>query len=284
VRRWIVTLGVLVVVATVAVILVRRGEPSAAGPPWTSTTGTSAERTTGSVAGTSAAAIAPETAAPEPPAETTLPAAPTADPARFPTTVAVAGVAAIAVHDGPDGPTVSVPRSPAPYSGMPQIFVVVPTPDAPVGWLHVALRTRPNESTGWIRTADVGLDTHTWSIDINLSEHWATVYDAAEVFVSTSVVTGTDASPTPEGDSFVAEGVWTGAPGGVYGPYIYGLSSHSDVYTEFGGGDGQIGLHGTNQPGLLGTSASHGCVRFPNAVILRLANSLPMGVPVHIHR
>jgi lipoprotein-anchoring transpeptidase ErfK/SrfK len=229
-------------------------------------------------------AVAPTSASTTPP--TTLPpAAPRADPPQFPTTVAVAAAVpgAIAVHESPFGPVRTVLRSPAPYSLMPQIFTVIPEPDPSPGWLHVNLRTRPNGSTGWILAADVGLDSHRWSIDINLTEHWATVYDAADVFASTEVVTGTDASPTPVGDYFVTEAVWTPSPGGAYGPYIYGLSAHSDVYTEFAGGDGQIGLHGTNQPGLLGTSASHGCVRFPNDVIRRMADALPMGVPVHIH-
>jgi lipoprotein-anchoring transpeptidase ErfK/SrfK len=81
----------------------------------------------------------------------------------------------------------------------------------------------------------------------------------------------------------VTEAVWTSNPGGAYGPYIFGLSAHSDVYTEFNGGDGQVGLHGTNQPGLVGRAASNGCVRFPNDEILRMARALPMGVPVHIH-
>jgi lipoprotein-anchoring transpeptidase ErfK/SrfK len=273
VRRGLLLLAVPVVVALAAVTLARRGAPLAEAVERVTTRAstTASDATTTASTGTT-------TTEPPPP-----PAAPNADPPRFPTTVAVSKIPAITVFDRPDGAPMTVLRSPAPYSGMAQIFTVEPTPDAPAGWLHVALRTRPNGSTGWIRSAEVGLDSHTWSIDINLTRRWATVYDGTEVFASTAVVIGTDASPTPVGDYFVTEGVWTGQNGGAYGPFIYGLSAHSDVYTEFAGGDGQIGLHGTNQPQLLGTPASHGCVRFPNDIIRNMANTLPMGVPVHIH-
>ena len=59
-------------------------------------------------------------------------------------------------------------------------------------------------------------------------------------------------------------------------------SAHSFTLSEFGGGDGQIGIHGTNQPDSIGTSASHGCVRVPNEVITALAGNIPLGTPVTI--
>ena len=43
-----------------------------------------------------------------------------------------------------------------------------------------------------------------------------------------------------------------------------------------------IGIHGTNQPALLGHDVSHGCIRMSNAGISKLAAILPLGVPVDI--
>ena len=51
---------------------------------------------------------------------------------------------------------------------------------------------------------------------------------------------------------------------------------------QFGGGDGQIGIHGTNQPDSIGQSVSHGCVRVPGQVIEALAHSIPLGTPVTV--
>jgi len=71
-------------------------------------------------------------------------------------------------------------------------------------------------------------------------------------------------------------------PTGPYGPYAYGLSGFSNVLDEFKGGDGVIGIHGTNEPGAIGTDVSHGCIRLRNEAILELVPVLPLGTPVHI--
>jgi lipoprotein-anchoring transpeptidase ErfK/SrfK len=73
-------------------------------------------------------------------------------------------------------------------------------------------------------------------------------------------------------------------PRGFYGPYAFGLSAYSPVYTSFAGGDGQVGIHGTDNPGAIGRDVSHRCIRVANAVVARLARRLPLGTPVAIVR
>ena len=73
-------------------------------------------------------------------------------------------------------------------------------------------------------------------------------------------------------------------PEGAYGPFAFGLALHSDTLSEFGTGDGQVGIHGTNAPGTVGGDVSHGCIRVANAVVTRLARRLPLGTPVTITR
>jgi hypothetical protein len=51
---------------------------------------------------------------------------------------------------------------------------------------------------------------------------------------------------------------------------------------NFGGGNGEIGIHGTNEPASLGKNVSHGCIRMSNTNITKLAGMLPLGVPVQI--
>ena len=62
-----------------------------------------------------------------------------------------------------------------------------------------------------------------------------------------------------------------------------GLSAYSEVLDQFGTGDGQIALHGTNHSSELGRAITHGCVRLSNASISKLAAELPPGSPVDIH-
>ena len=46
------------------------------------------------------------------------------------------------------------------------------------------------------------------------------------------------------------------------------------------GGDGMVGLHGTDAPGSIGRAVSHGCIRIGNADISKLALMLPLGTPL----
>jgi lipoprotein-anchoring transpeptidase ErfK/SrfK len=47
-------------------------------------------------------------------------------------------------------------------------------------------------------------------------------------------------------------------------------------------GDGVVAIRGTNDPWLIGQSASHGCIRVRNEIIRRMARVLPLGTPVEI--
>jgi lipoprotein-anchoring transpeptidase ErfK/SrfK len=71
-------------------------------------------------------------------------------------------------------------------------------------------------------------------------------------------------------------------PKSVYGPYAYGLSAHSEVLTEFSGGDAEVGVHGNNDASVLGKNVTHGCVRMDNDQITKLSKVLPLGTPVEI--
>ena len=150
------------------------------------------------------------------------------------------------------------------------------------GWLEVLLPVRPNGATGWIRASDVELRDVTLEIRVDLAARELTVLDDGEELLTTPTAIGDDGNPTPTGRFFVIDKLETPDPGGAYGPYAIGLSAHSEVLSEFGGGDGQIGIHGTNAPDSIGRPVSHGCLRVDNDVIGRLAHLLPLGTPVTI--
>lgn len=151
-------------------------------------------------------------------------------------------------------------------------------------WLQVYLPTRPNSSTGWIKTTDVGLSPQAleWQVKVDLKNFTATVLHNGQVDFETTVAIGSDQYPTPTGTFYVTDPIdLRNQPGTGYGAYALGLSGHSDVLNEFMGGDGQIALHGTDNPSDVGQAISHGCVRFRNDDILRLS-TLPLGTPVFI--
>jgi lipoprotein-anchoring transpeptidase ErfK/SrfK len=156
--------------------------------------------------------------------------------------------------------------------------------DGPAGsWLKVLLPIRPNGSSGYVRTRAVTLGRFAHRIDVDLVARRLRVADASgTVVIDTAVAIGSPANPTPAGDFFVTDVIDTPDDGGAYGPYAIGLSAHSDTLTEFAGGDGNVGIHGTNDPASIGNAVSHGCIRVPNDVVAQLAHTLALGTPVTI--
>src|SRR5690606_25337941 len=106
-------------------------------------------------------------------------------------------------------------------------------------------------------------------------------FDGEEV-LTTPVAIGTSRNPTPTGSFYVTDSVRVTGPPGPFGPYALALSGRSDTITEFNGGDGIIGIHGTNRPNLIGEAVSLGCIRLPNDAMTRLWEMVPVGTPVEI--
>jgi lipoprotein-anchoring transpeptidase ErfK/SrfK len=150
------------------------------------------------------------------------------------------------------------------------------------GWLEVVLPGRPNGATGWVRATDVEVRELDVEVEVDLTSRELRVLQDGEVVLTTEVAIGEDDHPTPTGRFFVTDKLDTEDPDGAYGPYAIGLSGRSEVLTEFAGGDGQIGIHGTNDPASIGRAVSFGCVRVPNAVVRELVTLLPLGTPVVI--
>ncbi len=172
--------------------------------------------------------------------------------------------------------------SPLPFSyGTPLVFLVEGRRGR---WLHVSLPVRPNHSEAWIKASGVSLSSTDLRVDVYLRRHRLTVHTGHHLVLRAPVGVGRAVTPTPGGRYFITYLLRPSETQSVFGRYAFGLSAYSNVLTSFAGGDGEIGLHGTNDPSGLGTDVSHGCIRVSNRVITRLAHLLPLGTPVVIHR
>ena len=199
---------------------------------------------------------------------------------------AQANVAHLSVYDHPnaqapaqvlDNPWLVDPSRPS--SSVPQVFLVE---SRRAGWVHVLLPVRPNGTSGWVRAADVTLSPVVFKIRVELGTHRITVFSRGARIYTGPVADGAPNTPTPVGHYYIRVLIKAPDPNTVYGPYAYGLSSHSDALASFDGGDAEIGIHGNNDASVLGTSVTHGCIRIDNDEIARLASTLPLGTPVDI--
>lgn len=193
-------------------------------------------------------------------------------------TRAVVVGAGLDVHDAPNGEAI-LTLGPTTTFGTTRVLLVE---EDQGDWLKVRLPTRPNHRSGWIRAEAVALETLELEVIVDLEARTLTVRDGLDVIAQSTVAIGSTDNPTPTGTFYVTDKLEAPNPDGAYGPYAFGLSGYSDTLTEFAGGDGQIGIHGTNDPDSIGEAVSHGCVRLPNDVIAELAGTLPLGTPVHI--
>ena len=191
--------------------------------------------------------------------------------------VAEASIPLVTAYDAPDGAAAWEFANPI-DSGAPLTFYIEENKG---DWLHVRLPTRPNGSLGWIRSSDVSVKALTYSLRVSTAGHTVTLLKDDEVVQIFPAAVGTGDTPTPLGDFYLTELLAPTNTG--YGPFAYGISAFSEVLNEFGGGPGQIGMHGTDDAASIGQSASHGCIRLSNEDITTLAGLLPLGHADH-HR
>lgn len=149
-------------------------------------------------------------------------------------------------------------------------------------WVQVYLPVRPNETTGWVPQRLVALKVDPFHIKVELGARRLLLQQDGATVLTAPVAVGAPGSPTPTGHFFVTEVLKLTDPGDAYGPFALGLSGFSNTYYSFDGGPGQIAIHGTDQPWVIGGYASHGCVRLDNSTMARLAAKVPAGTPVDI--
>jgi hypothetical protein len=173
-----------------------------------------------------------------------------------------------------------------PLTGSRTVLPVLGKARSPSGgsWLRVRLPGRPNGHTGWISTRRTRLASTPWHIVLKLSTRWVGVFRGGHVRRHFRAVVGSPSTPTPKGSYFIEESLAlsTYEPGG---PFALATSARSNVFQEFEGGPGQIGIHGThNLSGVPGTAVSHGCIRLRTGAITWLARRIGPGVPLTIQR
>jgi lipoprotein-anchoring transpeptidase ErfK/SrfK len=149
-----------------------------------------------------------------------------------------------------------------------------------VGWMQVTVPSRSNKLWGWARVRDLsGVRLRNW-IEINTASHKLAVVQGTKCVRLFPVAVGTKSTPTPKGIFFINDRIK--APNAAYGHWLLSVSAYSPAFVKFGGLDAAIGIHGTNEDGSVGKSASHGCVRMHIRDSDWLYPKIPPGTPVII--
>jgi lipoprotein-anchoring transpeptidase ErfK/SrfK len=181
----------------------------------------------------------------------------------------------------PDGTPVATLATSTPEATTNLVLILGSVLRGGVEWVHIRLPVLPNNTTGWVpRSALGGYNFVSTRLVVDLHRLRATLFRNGRAVFSAPVGIGEPQSPTPRGEFYIRDEL-TGYASPFYGPVAFGTSARSAVLTEWPDG-GFVGIHGTDEPGLIPGSVSHGCIRLRNRDILRLAKLMPVGTPLTI--
>jgi lipoprotein-anchoring transpeptidase ErfK/SrfK len=188
------------------------------------------------------------------------------------------------VHRGPSAASPRVARlHQRTEDGLPEVYLLLRKRTTAAGdsWVQLRVPGRPNGRTGWVpRDALGAINIVDAAIEVDRRTLTLTFSRAGRVQRRFPVGVGKATTPTPAGRFVIRELLRVPAGHPMYGPYALGTSGYS-VLSDWPGG-GVIGIHGTDEPGLVPGRPSHGCMRLSNADIRWLARHAPIGTPIRI--
>lgn len=148
-------------------------------------------------------------------------------------------------------------------------------------WIKARLPVLPNNTVGWIPRAGLGgYNSVNTRVVIDTTKLTLRLLRFGKPILTARVGIGQAQWPTPKGEFYIRNKL-TRYSSATYGPVAFGTSARSAVLTDWPAG-GYVGIHGTDQPGLIPGRISHGCIRMRNADIVRLARLMQPGTPLTI--
>jgi lipoprotein-anchoring transpeptidase ErfK/SrfK len=153
--------------------------------------------------------------------------------------------------------------------------------DCTARWYRVQLPRKPNGVTGYVRARALRVETVPTRIVVDVSKRRLTLYRNAKPVLTASVAVGSPSTPTPTGRYYVNQRLVPTDTHGPYGPGAIGISAFSNVLTGWAQG-GPVAIHGTNEPWSIGHAVSNGCIRLPNATLVKVFRETFAGTPVII--
>jgi hypothetical protein len=148
-------------------------------------------------------------------------------------------------------------------------------------WYRLSLPGAPNGARGWVESDSIDVRPVRNRIIVRLETRRLEVRRAANgrLLLRSVVAIGRPGAETPLGRNFYVQSAFIPSDP-FYGAWALETSASSRL-TDWPD-DGIVGIHGTDQPALLGQAVSHGCIRVSNDVARRLRRLAPLGTPIDI--
>ena len=183
----------------------------------------------------------------------------------------------------PEAETTTLITNPGPFEGLRTLET---TGRMTEDFIEVVLPVTPNNTIGWIQKTDATTGETETVIIIDISERKAALFIGQDLIAEAPVAIGAAKTPTPAVEAII-DTIWerstseTSLPS-LYGQRLFGLNKHSETLKAFDGKRPALAIHGTDEPELIGTAVSNGCIRMHNNDIAIFAEHVTLGTRVSI--
>lgn len=149
------------------------------------------------------------------------------------------------------------------------------------GWVLVRTSVEKHH-IGWLATGSGVLFSQPRTLVIDLSRRALTVFHRGTPTNTYRVAIGAPGTETPTGKFAVTDRLTVPA-GTPYGCCILALTAHQPKIAQGWGGGDRVAIHATPDTSVIGKAVSHGCVRASNKALRQLMRAVRLGTPVTVH-
>jgi len=146
-------------------------------------------------------------------------------------------------------------------------------------WYKITVPGRPNGRTGWVPAKQVTILPMPWQVVVFRDSRVIQLWKKDELVYTNKVAVGAPGMETPIGLYYVTVR-FKPVTEPFLGAFAFETSAYSKL-SEWPGG-GVVGLHGWNDPSVLGKAVSHGCIRISNETAAFLRDRIPLGTPIRV--
>ena len=150
---------------------------------------------------------------------------------------------------------------------------------ARVAWYKIAVPGRPNGRYGWVPANQVSIRPIPWQVVVFRGSRVMQLWKDKQLVSTNKVAVGRPGMETPTGLFYVTVRFKP-----VSEPFLGAFAFETSAYSKLSDwpGGGVVGLHGWNDPSVIGQAVSHGCIRMSNDTAAFLRDRIPLGTPIRV--
>jgi lipoprotein-anchoring transpeptidase ErfK/SrfK len=148
-----------------------------------------------------------------------------------------------------------------------------------VAWYKITVPGRPNGRVGWVAASQVSIRPMPWQVVVFRGSRVLQLWKGTQLIYTNKVAVGRPGMETPLGLFYVTVRFKP-----IQEPFLGAFAFETSAYSKLSDwpGGGIVGLHGWNDPSVIGQAVSHGCIRMSNTTAAFLRDRVPLGAPIRV--